>query len=174
MRVEPRLRERARESEGNPVDPRVLLSPGETPRLAYLTRGWAAHQAAVSLGPLSHQGRSGFPPSLFPLRAHLQEDVYALPFQSYPKAAVTSPRFGFSFAKEPDHGVRPKDDQIWPMQLQRNRRMTQVRRPATSRAFSIASWCRLRSGPTCWKPLHQIPVSLRYRSLTKVRRGELH
>src|SRR6266478_8005429 len=112
MRVEPRLRERARESEGNPVDPWVLLSPGETPRLAYLTRGWAAHQAAVSLGPLSHQGRSGFPHSLFPLCARLQEDVYALPFQPYPKAAVTSQRFGFYPPKEQDHGLRPKADQI--------------------------------------------------------------
>lgn len=51
----------------------ILLSLHEMLRLAYLIQGWVAHR-----------GGSDCLHSPFPLLAHLQEDVCALPLQSYP------------------------------------------------------------------------------------------
>src|SRR6266567_2949826 len=114
---------------------RVLLSLYEMLRLAYLIQGWAAHR-----------GGSDCPHFPFPLLARMQEDVCALPLQSYPKAAVISPRLGHYSPKSQDHGLRRRGNQIWSMRLRRNWRMAQLGCPPFSRVFSTASWYRLRSG----------------------------
>ena len=99
------------EPEDTVLDP-WALSPGETFRLAYLTRGWAAHEAVLFPGPLGHRCGSGCLHSPSPLRCCLHEDACALPFQSYPKAAASSPPFGCYPPKGQDHELRREGDRI--------------------------------------------------------------
>ena len=93
---------------GEKMSLRDLLSLYEMLRLAYLIQGW-------------HRGGPDYPHSPYPLLARLQEDVCALPLQSYPKAGVISvPRFDCYPPNERDHELRRKGIQIWSTRLRRN------------------------------------------------------